>query len=342
MNKNHPLYREDIKNVLTTKDIELLKGKSVLITGATGLLGLHLVDALMALGDVSVVAVGRSKSKAESRLGEYYSNHLFTFIEQDVCEPFSKDLKVDYIIPGASNTHPLAYSRYPIETIMVNVKGAENALNLAAKCGATVLYMSTVEVYGNACGDESFTEDYTGKLDLSTSRSCYTESKRVSEALCQSFIVEKGVDVKIVRLSRVFGPTMLESDSKASSQFIKKAIINEAVVLKSKGEQLFSYTYSSDAVAAMLYVMLHGECGQAYNISNEKCNVYLRDFAQMCAAYNGKSVVHDIPSEIEQKGYSIAKQAILDNHKLKMLGFEPIYAFDNAVTRTIKILKNEQ
>lgn len=337
--KQHSLYQEDLNYILSTKGIENLRGKSILITGASGLLGVNLIDALMLMGDVKVYAVGRSKEKAASRLGEYYDNPNFEFIQQDVCQPFAKDLKVDYVVPGASNTHPLAYSQYPIETIMINIKGAEYALQLAERCGATVLYMSTVEVYGNAIGQDVFTEDYTGKLNLATSRSCYTESKRVSEAMCQSYIAERGLKVKIVRLSRVFGPTMLESDSKASSQFIKKAIAGEDIVLKSKGEQYFSYTYVSDAVAAMLHVMINGENGVAYNISNEKCDVHLKDFAQMCAECSGKNVVFDLPSEKEQKGFSIAMQAILDNDKLKKNGFEPKYEMRDAVCRTINILR---
>lgn len=340
LNKKHPLYQEDLNYILSTKGLNALRGKSILITGATGLLGLNLIDALMLMGDVMIYAVGRSKEKAASRLGEYYDNPNFEFIQQDVCEPFAENMKVDYIIPGASNTHPLAYSQYPVETVMINIKGAEHALNLAERCGATVLYMSTVEVYGNAIGQDVFTEDYTGKLNLSTSRACYTESKRVSEAMCQSYIAERGVNVKIVRLSRVFGPTMLESDSKASSQFIKKAIAGEDIILKSKGEQYFSYTYVSDAVAAMLHVMINGEKGVAYNISNEKCDVHLKDFAQMCADFNGKDVVFDLPSDKEKKGFSVAIHAIQDNTKLKSIGFSPKYEMNDAVRRTIFILKN--
>lgn len=339
LNKKHPLYQEDLDYVLSTRGIDRLHGKRLLITGATGLLGLHMIDALMLMGDVKVYAVGRSKAKAASRLGEYYGNPNFNFIEQDVCSPFADHLQVDYIIPGASNTHPVAYSQYPIETIMINVKGAEHALDLAARCGATVLYPSTVEVYGNAAGQDVLTEDYTGKLNLATSRACYTESKRVSEAMCQSYVAERGVDVKIARLSRVFGPTMLATDSKASSQFIQKAIAGQDIVLKSKGEQYFSYTYVSDAAAAMLYVMLNGETGTAYNIANEKCDVHLRDFAQACAAYNGRQVVFELPSEAEQRGYSIAVNAILDNSRLKAIGFVPKYDFEDAIRRTIEILK---
>lgn len=337
-NKKHPLYQEDLKHILSVKGIEKLEGKSFLITGATGLIGVHLIDALMKLSGAKVYAVGRSKERAAERLGEYFSNPDFVFLEQDVCNPFPTDLDVDYIIPLASNTHPLAYSQYPIETIMINVKGAEHSLELAVRTNATVLYPSTVEIYGNAHGNDVFTEDYTGQLNLSTARACYTESKRVSEAMCQSYIAEKSVDVKIVRLSRIFGPTMLDSDTKASSQFIKKALAGEDIVLKSKGDQFFSYTYVADAVAAMLHILLNGESGKAYNVSNDECNVHLRDFAEVCASIVGRKVVFDLPSDQEMKGYSVATQAIMVNERLIEAGFVMKYEINAAISRTIKIL----
>ena len=340
MQKTHPFYQEDIRQILQVERIEQLHGKRFLITGATGLIGVMLIDALMALGDVQVYAVGRNKERARTRLGEYFANPHFVFVEQDVCQPFAETLQVDYVIPGASNTHPMAYSQYPVETMLINLKGAEHALELAHRCGATVLYLSTVEIYGNAMGEELFAEDYTGQLNLATSRSCYTESKRACEALCQSYLAEKGVQVKIVRLSRIFGPTLLDTDSKASSQFIRRAIQGEDIVLKSEGNQYFSYTYVADAVAALIYVLLHGHMGEAYNISCESCNVHLKEFARLCAAYNGRQVVFDLPSETERKGFSIATQAILDNTKLKQLGFHPHYTIENAIRRTIEILKS--
>lgn len=339
MNKKHPFYQEDIQRILQVESIGQLHGKRFLITGASGLIGVMLIDALMAMGDIQIYAVGRNKERARARLGEYFDNPRFTFIEQDVQQPFEETLQVDYILPGASNTHPLAYAQYPVETIMTNIKGTENALNLAEQCGATVLFLSTVEVYGNAIGQDVFTENYTGRLNLATSRSCYTESKRVSEAMCQSYMAEKRVKVKIVRLSRIFGPTLLASDSKASSQFIQRAVQGEDIVLKSEGNQYFSYTYVADAVAAILHILLHGNMGEAYNVSHQSCDVHLKDFAQLCASYNGKQVVFDLPSETERKGFSIAVQAIMDNSKLLSLGFQPQYTIENAIRRTIEILK---
>ncbi len=342
MNKAHQLYLEDLKNILSIEGLSKLYGKSFLITGATGLLGLCLIDALMKLNErganINIYAVGRNADKAKERFSEYFDNPLFHFLTQDAREPLPSSLMVDYIIPLASNTHPLAYSKYPIETIEINIKGAEWALKKAQECGALVLYPSTVEVYGNSRGDDIFTEDYTGQLNLSTARSCYTESKRVSESLCLSYMEEAGVKVKIVRLSRVFGPTMLMNDSKASSQFILKALNNEDIVLKSKGDQFFSYTYVADAVTAMLCVLLNGKLGSVYNISSKRCNMHLKDFAQTCAQKAGTKVIYDLPSETELKGFSVATKAILDNTRLRALGWSPKYDYNMAIERTLAIL----
>ena len=276
--------------------------------------------------DITIYALGRSREKAASRLGEYYDDEHFHFVEHDARVSLADLPAVDYIIPLASNTHPLAYSQFPIETIEINVKGAEHALEKALIDGATILYPSTVEVYGNARGEDIFTEDYTGQLNLRNARACYPESKRLSEALCQSYITEEGVKVKLVRLSRVFGPTMLMSDSKD-------------IVLKSKGEQLFSYTYVADAVSAMLHVLIHGEDGVPYNIANQACDVRLKDFARLCAEWAKKDVVFDLPSETEQKGFSIAMRAILENQRLLAIGWQPGYDMKTAINRTLDILK---
>ena len=207
--KKHILYQEDILNILSAIDTEELSGKTFLVTGATGMVGVMLIDVLMKLPHTKVIAVGRSKDRAQARLGEYYDNSNFIFIEQDVQVPFPEDLNVDYIIPLASNTHPLAYSQFPIETMLINIEGARNALDLAVSSKATVIYPSSVEIYGNSEDGHFFIENSNGQLNLANSRACYTESKRTCEALCQSYKSEHNVTVKIVRLCRIFGPTML-------------------------------------------------------------------------------------------------------------------------------------
>ncbi len=341
--KQHPLYLEELDGILSVRGMNRLVGKTVLITGATGLIGTQMTDALMRgnrLGaETHVIAAARNGDKARERLGEHFGSPFFRFMRHDAAEPFPDTISPDYIIPLASFTHPAAYSRFPVETMIINLKGAEHALDLAARCGAEVLYPGTVEIYGNARDGEDFKEDSTGRLDLSTSRACYTESKRAAEAMCQSFRAEKGVRVVIGRLCRVFGPTILSDDSKASSQFLMKALRKEDIVLKSDGRQLFSYIYAADAVGALLHIMLNGEDGKAYNISDGKCGVRLKDFALTCAAAAGTRVVYDTPSDEERKGYSVAARAVLDSSRLLATGWRPAYDFQQAVRRTLEIMK---
>ena len=129
------------------------------------------------------------------------------------------------------------------------------------------------------------------------------------------------------------------TDSKASSQFIIKALNGENIVLKSKGEQFFSYTYVADAVNAILYVLLHGENGIPYNISNKECDVHLKDFANKCAEWGGKKIVFDIPSETELKGYSM--RAVLENARIRNIGWQPKYDINDAIPRTLDIISNQ-
>lgn len=336
------LYLEDIANAKNIKGIERIYGKRFLITGATGLVGHHLIDVLMTLPGVEVVAVGRNREKARNILGDHFDSEHFSFIEQDVKQPFDKSIKVDYIIAGASNSHPLAYSKYPIDTLMTNILGAKNALDLAAECGAATLFVSTNDMYGTGIDGHAFKEEDTGKLNLSTPRSCYTESKRASEALCQSYISEKSLTVKIIRLSRLFGPTLLPTDSKASSQFLHKALAGEDIILKSDGNQYFAYAHVTDAVKAMLVVLLNGKSGEAYNAGVDACNVHLKDFAEICAGYCGKKVKFELPDEVEKRGYSPCQYVIMDNTKIGTIGFTPNYDIKTAIYRTLNILKERK
>ncbi len=342
-NKQHILYKEDIQNVINSIDINILDEKKILITGATGLLGTFLIDVLMYLNnsgglDIEIFALSRNGDTALKRLGEYFGNKKFHYIEQDIKDELP-DIQVDYIVHGASNAHPLSYASDPVGTITTNINGTLNVLSKARECGAQVLFLSTVEIYGESQNDiKPFSENDTGFLDLNTARACYPESKRTCEALCQSYFAQYGVRVKIMRLCRIFGPTMIEADSKASAQFFKNAKKRENIILKSEGTQFFSYCYVADAVSAILYVMGKGEICLPYNLANVNCNIHLRNFAELVAKVCSTKVVFDLPTNAEKQGFSGSSIALLDNSRLLHLGWKPNYKMEDAVLRTLEIL----
>ena len=204
-------------------------------------------------------------------------------------------------------------------------------------------FASSNEIYGENRGDtELFAEDYCGYIDSNTLRAGYPESKRCGEALCQAYIKAYDMDIVIPRFTRSYGPTMLMSDTKAISQFIRKAIAGEDIVLKSEGTQYYSYTYMADAIAGMLYILLKGEKGEAYNIADLASDIMLKDLAAVIAETAGKKVVFELPDAVESAGFSKATKARLDGSKLKKLGWNPEYDIKKGLTRTIKIYEECQ
>lgn len=345
------LYQDDIKNVIEQKlPWEKLHNSSVLISGATGLIGSFLIDVIMRMNEqmtlnCMIYALGRSKERAQKRFAYCYDSPLFQFISYDINKHLDKEDidDVDFVIHLASNTHPMAYSTDPIGTITTNIIGTQNMLEFAYKHHAKrCVFASSNEVYGENRGDvEKFDETYCGYIECNTLRAGYPESKRCGEALCQAYIKQKGMDIVIPRLTRSYGPTILKSDTKAISQFIQKAISGENIVLKSKGTQFYSYTYMADAVSGLLYVLLLGKCGEAYNIADEASDIMLKDLAHLIAESVGQEVVFELPDEVEAAGYSKATKARLLNEKLQGLGWRAQYDIKRGIERTIQILSNQ-
>lgn len=344
------LYMEDVRYVAGLNlPWEKLRNKSVLLSGATGLLGSFLVDVLLEKNSAdelncTVYALGRSKEKADARLSKHANDAQLVFIPYDVKKPFVRDDigTVDYVLHLASNTHPVQYATDPVGTITTNIIGLQNMLDFAcAHHAARFAFASSNEIYGENRGDvEFFDEGYCGYIDSNTLRAGYPESKRCGEALCQAYKSQKGLDIVIPRFTRSYGPTMLMSDTKALSQFIKKGIAGEDIVLKSAGTQYYSYQYVADSVSGLLTVLLCGESGEAYNIAEERSDIMLKDLAAIIAGINGKSVVFEIPDAIEAAGYSKATKARLDGRKLQALGWKPHYDIQTGLERTIRILKD--
>lgn len=327
-------------------DWSRLRSKTILISGASGMLGLYLTHLFMLRNEqhgdgIKIIAMARNEEKARIRFGRYWNDKYFKFIKGDVNEPFQFDEDCDYIIHAASNTHPIQYSTDPIGTINTNIIGTKNLLDYAKSHNTKrLVFLSSVEIYGENRGDtDKFSEDYCGYIDCNTLRAGYSESKRVGEALCQAYISAQNLDIVIPRISRTYGPTMQMSDSKAIAQFIKKAVNGEDIILKSEGNQRYSYSYVADSVSAILYIMLNGKSGMAYNVADENSDIALKELAKMIADIAGIKVLYEMPDAKEQLGYSKATKATLDPKRLQELGWSSMYDIEKGLNETLDILK---
>ncbi len=345
----HPLYLEDLDAAAASgADWSALDGATVGVSGATGMVGTFLVDLLMreALSgslDVDVVALGRSEARARGRL-PYFGERRFSFEEYDVTAlgavPWSR---ADVVVHLASTTHPRAYATQPISTITSNVTGLRNLLEwqLSSGEGGRFCFASSVEVYGENRGDVGrFDESYCGYIDCNTLRAGYPESKRLGEALCQAYAAERGARVHVPRLPRIYGPTLLASDTKALSQFLRRGAERRDVVLKSEGLQEYSYLHVADAVSGLLWVITRGEPGVAYNVADPSGDVRLRDLAAMIAGSAGTRVTFELPDEVERAGYSTATRALLDGSRLRFLGWRARYGIEEGIDRTLRVMRD--
>ena len=346
---NNEIYQHDIESVANFEELNKLTGSKFLITGATGMIASVIIDILMYYNNtiiepskgIHIIAVSRNEAKARERFAAYWDSVFFTYLSQDISQSLPELGDVDYILHAASNTHPRVYATDPIGTITANVTGTYELLSYAAEYHCRrFLCFSSVEIYGENRKDvDKFDESYLGYIDCNTVRAGYPESKRLSESLCNAFAAQKGQDFVIGRFSRVYGPTMGQEDSKAIAQFIRRAAAGEDIVLKSEGNQLYSYTYVVDAAAAALYLLLYGKSGEAYNVADEKSEITLKELAQILAAAAGSKVIFELPDVVERAGYSTATKALLDTGKITALGWRASTPIKEGLEKTVRILR---
>ena len=342
------LYIDDVKRVTNLPlPWDRLNEKSIMLTGASGLIGTFLVDVLMEKNisdglNVKIIAVGRNEDKARERFGDYWSNEEFSFMCADINEPLSIYPHTDFVIHAASNTHPRLYTLDPVGSLMTNILGTYNLLEYALKTKVyRFVFVSSVEIYGQALKpDDVFNEKYCGYIDCNQFRAAYPEGKRAGEALCNAYIGKYKIDIVIPRLSRVYGSTMRIDDSKAMSQFIMNGVRGEDIVLKSNGAQRFSYCYVADAVSGILYAMLLGKCGEAYNVADMNGSISLREITENIADYTKKKVVFNLPDEQETAGFSNVSVGVMDTKKLQELGWRAFDDVKSGTKKTIDILRN--
>ncbi len=324
------VLQKDIDSIAKWSKLEKLAGSTVLVTGATGLIGSQLCRALLRASEtrnlnIHVIAGVRNREKAEKLLGSYKGSGL-EFLESDIMQPIRCDKNVDYIIHTASPTSSRYFVSHPVETLHQAVIGSDQVLKLAfEKKVQSMVYLSSLEVYGTPQGQPAtVSETDYGYIDPLNIRSCYSEGKRAVECLCSSYASEYRVPVRIVRLAQTFGPGVEYNDGRVFAEFARNFIENRDIVLHTQGRTVRSYCYTADAVKAILTVLLFGKDAEAYNVCNMDTSCSIYEMAELVCNLDPQkkiSVKIQIPDNVVEFGYNPEMVIRLDTDKINALGW---------------------
>ena len=341
-------------NKIISKDLDFLakrfeykdkiKNKTILVTGATGLIAKNFVMFLLTLNkkfdlNIKVLALVRNVEKAKNVFKDFESDNLI-YLVQDICEKIEYKGKIDYIFHAAGSCSAEAIKRNPVGIMKANTLGTINVLDLAVeKKVKKVVFPSTREIYGKVEGIDNINESDMGVLDPLNSRNCYPESKRVAETLFRSYMDQYGVNFNILRIAHTYGPGMeIRNDGRVMADFIGAVVDNKNIVLNSDGTAIRAFCYITDALEGIMHVMFKGKSGEAYNLANETEPYMIRDVAQMLVDLypeKGLKVEFTNPTEEIKKGYLGYKITKLNTSKLESLGWKPQIKLKKGMKNTV-------
>lgn len=322
--------------------------ESVLVTGATGLIGAALVKKFAAEGR-HVYAAVRNVEKARAQFGGMPNVEI---VEWDVMKPggprsAATDGRAalvaasDWLVHAAAETASRAFVERPVETIASILDGTRNVLEFARVAQVkSMVYLSTMEVYGAPSADPVTERDY-GYLDPATVRSCYPEAKRLAENLCVSYAREYGVPAKIARLTQTFGEGVRYDDGRVFAEFARAILERRDIVLKTEGTTARCYCYLGDAVTAVETILGKGEVSTPYTVANEATFCTIREMAEALVAAHpesGSKVAFDL-SAAEGCGFAPPFRMRLDCSRLRALGWSPKVGLMEAFDRMMASMR---
>lgn len=341
MNK---ILEQDIETICSSQLIDWNKidNHSFFITGATGLIGSLIVKSFIwrninKNANIKMLLLVRNKKTAIDMLG---SGNNIEYIESSI-ENLNYNINADYIIHGASPTKSKFFTQNPVETLDISILGTKNVLEIAKNNSVkSMVYLSSMEMYGTM-KDENVTEDKIGKIDILNTRSSYSEGKRIAELYCYSYFSEYNVPVKMCRIAQTFGPGISKNETRVFKYFADCIINKKDIILKSTGETIINYSYTTDTILGILCILINGKNGESYNIVGEKTNMTILESAEwLLKEFENKN--NRIICECNQKNdFAPDNKMILSNQKIKTLGWKSKISLKEGYKRLIKYIKEE-
>ena len=334
-------YQHTVECAAAAVPVELFRDSTILVTGATGLIGGALVRVFMYLNrvqgaNIKLLCPVRSIEKARQVLEGVFGRKELNVFEADIEQPLELFGEIDYIVHGAAITASRLLVSTPVEAIKSSVAGTLNLLDLAReKQVRGMVYLSSMEAFGvTDPGLDWVTEEQLGYIDLSSVRSCYGESKRMCEMACRAYQSEYGVPVSCIRLAQTFGAGILQSEGRVFKQFAAAALRGENLVLHTRGESTGNYVHIADALSAILMLLYRGTPGETYTCAGDECCVKIKELARLTSDLlsGGRSaVVIDIPEDAAKLGYAPDVKMRLSNAKLKAAGWRPRFGLADMI-----------
>ncbi len=324
-------------------DWEYFRNKTVLITGATGRLGMYIVEAINKADidwnlNVTVIVLARSADKLQKVFGESLKLPNIHPLVQDIEEPIHWDGDIHYIFHIAGAASPQDFTNWPVDTLWGHVQGTRNVLELAReRKSEKVFYVSTVETYGEWKSEQGIRETDMGPMHCDNARACYPEAKRLCETMLASYESQYGIPYVGVRLCHTFGPGILLDDGRAFSEFIRDVIDGKDIILQSDGSAERTYTYVADAVGGMFLAFTKGT-HHYYNIANLNNLISIRDLAELIASLDPRKKVKVVyANEQEQRlKYLPFKLGIMNVDRIAELGWRPQVGIRDAFRYTLE------
>jgi len=309
-------------------------GMRILVTGASGFLGSHLCESLLAQGN-EVLGVDNFFTGSRGNVAHLMRNSKFELMRHDVTFPLV--VEVDAIYNLASPASPVNYQRDPVQTIKTNVLGAVNMLGLAKRLKVPIFQASTSEVYGDPQVHPQ-TEDYWGNVNPIGPRACYDEGKRAAETLFFDYNRQNGVAIRVARIFNTYGPRLATGDGRVVSNFVSQALRGEDITIYGDGSQTRSFCYVSDLIDGFLKMMSSSEgVVGPINLGNPK-EFTILELAKIVidkTASQSQLVFRDLPQDDpKQRQPDISKA----NAELK---WQPRVELDEGLELTIDYFKTE-